>query len=59
MNINYGLLPPLDETPTTSADGKRLKGPERGLAKKKLQSRRALADLTVWLAETPASAAAE
>ncbi len=58
MNINYGLLPPLDDAPLTTPDGKRLKGPERGLAKKKLQSRRALADLARWLA-TPASAAAE
>jgi methylenetetrahydrofolate--tRNA-(uracil-5-)-methyltransferase len=59
MNINYGLLPPLDDAPLTNADGKRLKGPERGLAKKKLQSRRALADLAVWLGQASASAAAE
>ncbi len=57
MNINYGLLPPLDDAPLTTPDGKRLKGPERGLAKKKLQSRRALADLALWL--HPQSAAAE
>jgi len=59
MNINYGLLPPLDDTPTMSADGKRLKGPERGLAKKKLQSQRALADLANWLGASGKSAAAE
>ncbi len=59
MNINYGLLPPLDDAPLTNADGKRLKGPERGLAKKKLQSRRALADLTQWLGGDLSSAAAE
>ncbi|HEX5666078.1 MAG TPA: methylenetetrahydrofolate--tRNA-(uracil(54)-C(5))-methyltransferase (FADH(2)-oxidizing) TrmFO [Hyphomicrobium sp.] len=59
MNINYGLLPPLDDTPLTTPDGKRLKGPERGLAKKKLQSRRALADLAVWLGNSEAHAAAE
>ncbi len=59
MNINYGLLPPLDGAPLTTPDGKRLKGPERGLAKKKLQSRRALTDLALWLGTTPASAAAE
>jgi methylenetetrahydrofolate--tRNA-(uracil-5-)-methyltransferase len=58
MNINYGLLPPLD-APLTNDDGKRLKGPERGLAKKKLQSRRALADLAAWLGTPRASAAAE
>ncbi|WP_072396641.1 methylenetetrahydrofolate--tRNA-(uracil(54)-C(5))-methyltransferase (FADH(2)-oxidizing) TrmFO [Hyphomicrobium sp. CS1GBMeth3] len=51
MNINYGLLPPLDETPTAGADGRRLKGKERGQQKKRLMSRRALADLDQWLAE--------
>jgi methylenetetrahydrofolate--tRNA-(uracil-5-)-methyltransferase len=50
MNINYGLLPPLDGTPERDPSGKRLKGPERGLAKKRAQSRRALADLERWLA---------
>ncbi len=59
MNINYGLLPPLDDAPLTTADGKRLKGAERGLAKKKLQSRRALADLAHWLGGEKSSAAAE
>lgn len=50
MNINYGLLPPLDETPATCADGRKLKGKERGQQKKRLMSRRALADLDHWLA---------
>jgi methylenetetrahydrofolate--tRNA-(uracil-5-)-methyltransferase len=59
MNINYGLLPPLDDAPLTTPDGKRLKGPERGLAKKKLQSRRALSDLATWLGNSEANAAAE
>jgi methylenetetrahydrofolate--tRNA-(uracil-5-)-methyltransferase len=59
MNINYGLLPPLDDAPLTTPEGRRLKGPERGLAKKKLQSRRALADLAQWLAPPSAEAAAE
>jgi methylenetetrahydrofolate--tRNA-(uracil-5-)-methyltransferase len=59
MNINYGLLPPLEETPTISSDGKRLKGPERGIAKKKLQSRRALAALAEWLERGERAAAAE
>ena len=48
MNINYGLLPPLDETPTTDADGRRLKGKARGMEKKRLMSRRALQDLEGW-----------
>ncbi len=59
MNINYGLLPPLDDAPRTNAEGKRLKGPERGLARKRLQSRRALADLAAWLGAAGRSAAAE
>jgi len=57
MNINYGLLPPM-EGPTHSADGKRLKPPERGRAKKRLMSIRALADFDAWLGG-PVSAAAE
>ncbi|MEQ1714952.1 MAG: FADH(2)-oxidizing methylenetetrahydrofolate--tRNA-(uracil(54)-C(5))-methyltransferase TrmFO, partial [Hyphomicrobium sp.] len=50
MNINYGLLPDLAAAPTHDSDGKKLKGPERGRAKKQAQSRRALADLAEWLA---------
>ena len=57
MNINYGLLPPIDG-PTHTADGKRLKPPERGRAKKRLMSIRALADFDAWLAE-PVTVAAE
>lgn len=59
MNINYGLLPPLDDVPLINSDGRRLKGPERGIAKKKLQSRRALAALTDWLDRGAVVAAAE
>ena len=57
MNVNYGLFPPM-EAPRRSADGKRLTPPERGRAKKRLMSIRALADLDAWLGE-PVSAAAE
>jgi len=49
MNINYGLIPELDAPPTLDAGGKRLKGPERGREKKRVMSRRAIADLTRWL----------
>ncbi len=48
MNINYGLLPPLDP-PTHDADGKPIKGKDRGFAKKRAMSRRALVDLEGWL----------
>jgi methylenetetrahydrofolate--tRNA-(uracil-5-)-methyltransferase len=57
MNINFGLFPPL-ATPTHGADGSRIKGKERGAAKKKAITDRALADLGRWLA-VPGRAAAE
>jgi methylenetetrahydrofolate--tRNA-(uracil-5-)-methyltransferase len=57
MNINYGLLPPM-ETPKAGPDGQRIPMKERGRAKKKLMSERALADLDGWLAG-PVRAAAE
>jgi methylenetetrahydrofolate--tRNA-(uracil-5-)-methyltransferase len=56
MNINYGLLPPL-EAPRHDANGKRLPPKERGRAKKRLMGERALADLNTWVA--PALEAAE
>ena len=49
MNINYGLLPPI-EGPTRDEAGKKLKPPERGRAKKRLMSQRAIADIEAWLA---------
>ena len=48
MNVNFGLFPPLPET------GKRLKGAERGRARKKGLSERALLDLGVWLESSAA-----
>ncbi len=59
MNINYGLLPPLDNALERDETGKRLKGTERGLAKKRVQSRRALSDLDIWLGRASGAAAAE
>ncbi len=58
MNINYGLIPPLETFSDKGPDGKRLKGAERGMAKKRLQSRRALADLDGWLAKAGGKVAA-
>ncbi|MEO0793317.1 MAG: methylenetetrahydrofolate--tRNA-(uracil(54)-C(5))-methyltransferase (FADH(2)-oxidizing) TrmFO, partial [Pseudomonadota bacterium] len=49
MNINFGLIPPMT-APRTAADGRRLKGKERTIEKKRLMSRRALTDLDHWLA---------
>jgi methylenetetrahydrofolate--tRNA-(uracil-5-)-methyltransferase len=48
MNVNFGLFPPL-EAPTHGPDGKRLKGEERGRAKKLALAERALGDLEGWI----------
>jgi methylenetetrahydrofolate--tRNA-(uracil-5-)-methyltransferase len=45
MNVNFGLFPPLPD----AAAGTHLKGGERGRARKKSLSARALADLDAWL----------
>ncbi len=56
MNVNFGLFPPLD-APTHDADGKRIKGKERGVARKRALSARALADLDRWLVASSRAAA--
>ena len=48
MNANFGLFPPIP-APTRGEAGERLRGPERGLARKRALTRRALADLDAWL----------
>ncbi|MEZ5895076.1 MAG: methylenetetrahydrofolate--tRNA-(uracil(54)-C(5))-methyltransferase (FADH(2)-oxidizing) TrmFO [Parvularculaceae bacterium] len=50
MNVNFGLFPEI-EPPTEDADGKRLKGKEKGRARKRALARRALKSLEPWLAE--------
>jgi methylenetetrahydrofolate--tRNA-(uracil-5-)-methyltransferase len=47
MNINYGLLPPL-EAPKVDEEGKKIPMKERGRAKKRLMSIRALDALKAW-----------
>jgi methylenetetrahydrofolate--tRNA-(uracil-5-)-methyltransferase len=50
MNINFGLFPELgDAQPTKTADGKRLRGKEKTVAKKQAMAERALADCRAWL----------
>ena len=56
MNVNFGLFPPI-EAPLVAEDGKKLRGPERGVARKRLLSARAAADLDRWLASDRAEAA--
>jgi len=50
MNINFGLFPPLAQAPATDENGKKLRGPEKSLARKRALSARAFADLDIWLA---------
>ena len=49
MNVNFGLFPPMDFTPK-APDGKKLRGPEKTVAKKRAMSERAETDLRMWLA---------
>ena len=48
MNVNFGLFPPIVE-PRVDETGKRLRGPERGVARKRALSARAEVDLTAWI----------
>ena len=57
MNINYGLLPPM-EAPKKTEAGDKIPLKERGRAKKRLMSIRAMDDLRGWLG-AEARAAAE
>jgi len=54
MNINFGLFPPIE---APKVEGKRLRGKEKTLAKKRAITARALADCRAWLGiETRAAA---
>ena len=48
MNVNFGLFPPIAE-PRADEAGRRLLGPERGLARKRALSARAEKDLARWM----------
>jgi methylenetetrahydrofolate--tRNA-(uracil-5-)-methyltransferase len=52
MNVNFGLFPPLASPPTKSAEGVRLRGNEKTVARKQALSARALADLDRWIADS-------
>ncbi|MDX7951977.1 methylenetetrahydrofolate--tRNA-(uracil(54)-C(5))-methyltransferase (FADH(2)-oxidizing) TrmFO [Lichenihabitans sp. Uapishka_5] len=49
MNVNFGLFPPLEAAPKAT-DGKRLRGPEKAMAKKRAFTARAGDDLQRWMA---------
>jgi len=48
MNVNFGLFPAPASLPTKAADGTRLRGPAKAVAKKHAICARALADLEQW-----------
>ena len=48
MNVNFGLFPEIGE-PVTDAEGRRIKGKEKGRERKRALSRRALSDLGTWM----------
>ncbi len=55
MNVNFGLFPPLERMPKAE-NGKKLRGTEKALAKKRALTDRARADLAAWLAPEMAAA---
>jgi methylenetetrahydrofolate--tRNA-(uracil-5-)-methyltransferase len=54
MNINFGLFPPIE---VVRQPGVRMSGVERGRAKKRAMSARALRDVDAWLGRAAAEAA--
>ena len=54
MNINFGLFPPVT---VERLPGKRMSGHDKGVARKKAMSARALSDLDTWLSGQQAEAA--
>ena len=49
MNVTFGLFPPSDMD-AKGSDGKKLRGPDKGIARKKALSARAAVDMDAWLA---------
>jgi methylenetetrahydrofolate--tRNA-(uracil-5-)-methyltransferase len=49
MNVNFGLFPPLEHAPK-SPDGKRLRGTDKAIARKRALTARAKADMELWMA---------
>jgi methylenetetrahydrofolate--tRNA-(uracil-5-)-methyltransferase len=58
MNVNFGLFPPLTHA-VKHESGRRLRGKEKTLAKKRALTQRALADLERWIAGDDHAVAAE
>ncbi len=54
MNVNFGLFPPI-EAQTHDGEGRKLRGPDKGAARKKALSARAEADMAAWLVKSSAT----
>jgi len=54
MNVNFGLFPDIE--PPKPVDGKRLRGKEKGRARRRAVSARALTHFDLWLKETGSTA---
>ncbi|TXN44793.1 methylenetetrahydrofolate--tRNA-(uracil(54)-C(5))-methyltransferase (FADH(2)-oxidizing) TrmFO [Methylobacterium sp. WL7] len=52
MNVNFGLFPPLAQAPRNET-GRRLRGPEKAVLKRRALTDRARADLAAWMAGGP------
>lgn len=50
MNINFGLFPPIEAAPRDE-NGKRLRGKDKAVAKKRMITARAKAALATWMAD--------
>ena len=48
MNINFGLIP-VTEAPSHDAEGRKIKGKDRGFAKKRATAHKAIDDVMGWL----------
>jgi methylenetetrahydrofolate--tRNA-(uracil-5-)-methyltransferase len=48
MNVNFGLFPPLEKSPSRRPDGERLRGAAKAMAKRRALTARALHDLDFW-----------
>src|SRR5215813_8411220 len=59
MNVNFGLFPPLTRVPNKDAEGNRLRGTAKTIAKKRALTARGLADLERWIAGDVQPVAAE
>ncbi|MEO9615812.1 MAG: methylenetetrahydrofolate--tRNA-(uracil(54)-C(5))-methyltransferase (FADH(2)-oxidizing) TrmFO [Nitratireductor sp.] len=59
MNVNFGLFPPLAPGAIEKPEGRRFRGKEKTIARKKALTGRALADCRSWLGLAPRAEAAE